>query len=100
MSYKTFSTAQGTIVKAWVKDLPFEEAAKRQVFNIADMPFVYKEVAVMPDVHVGKGCTVGSVIPMINSIVPAAVGVDIGCGMRAVKTNIKAARGCSAIDEC
>lgn len=63
-----------------------EPAAKQQLENIAELPFVFKHVAVMPDCHLGKGATVGSVIATKGAIIPAAVGVDIGCGMIAVKT--------------
>jgi len=63
-----------------------EEAAKQQLFNIARLPFIFRHVAVMPDCHLGKGATVGSVIATKGAVVPAAVGVDIGCGMIAVKT--------------
>ena len=58
--------------------------------NIASLPFIHKHVAVMPDVHLGKGATIGSVIPTKGAIVPAAVGVDLGCGMMAVRTSIRA----------
>src|SRR5690606_19427641 len=61
-----------------------------QVKRVAAMPFVYPHVAVMPDVHVGKGATVGSVVPTLKAIIPAAVGVDLGCGMMAVKTSLTA----------
>lgn len=63
-----------------------EPAAKQQLLNISELPFVFKHVAVMPDCHLGKGATVGSVIATKGAIIPAAVGVDIGCGMIAVKT--------------
>lgn len=63
-----------------------EEKAKEQLFNISELPFVFKHLAVMPDCHLGKGATVGSVIATKGAIIPAAVGVDIGCGMIAVKT--------------
>src|SRR3990170_169597 len=63
-----------------------EPQAKQQLYNIAKMPFIFKHVAVMPDCHLGKGATVGSVIATDGAIIPAAVGVDIGCGMIAVKT--------------
>jgi tRNA-splicing ligase RtcB len=63
-----------------------EPAAKQQLFNMAELPFVFKHIAVMPDCHLGKGATVGSVIATKEAIIPAAVGVDIGCGMIAVKT--------------
>lgn len=76
-------------VKAWVKGVPFEEQAKAQVLNAAALPFVKGWVAVMPDVHAGKGSTVGSVIPLEGAVIPAAVGVDIGCGMTAVRTSLR-----------
>ena len=60
--------------------------------NVASMPFVHKHMAVMPDVHVGIGATVGSVVATKGAIIPAAVGVDLGCGMMAVKTTLKAER--------
>lgn len=63
-----------------------ESGAQQQILNTAKMPFVFKHVAVMPDCHFGKGATVGTVLPTQGAIVPAAVGVDIGCGMIAVKT--------------
>ena len=63
-----------------------EREALRQIENTASMPFIYKHVAVMPDCHYGKGATVGTVLATKGSIIPAAVGVDIGCGMIAVKT--------------
>ena len=63
-----------------------EPEALRQIENTASMPFIFKHVAVMPDCHYGKGATVGTVLATKGSIIPAAVGVDIGCGMIAVKT--------------
>jgi tRNA-splicing ligase RtcB len=63
-----------------------EREAQQQILNTASMPFVFKHVAVMPDCHYGKGATVGTVLPTDGAIVPAAVGVDIGCGMIAVRT--------------
>jgi tRNA-splicing ligase RtcB (3'-phosphate/5'-hydroxy nucleic acid ligase) len=77
-------------IKAWVDGVPVEDAARRQLFNIAALPFIHSHVAVMPDVHLGKGATVGSVIATRAAIVPAAVGVDIGCGMMAVRTTLTA----------
>ncbi len=82
--------AGGRPVKTWTQGVPFEEEAKQQLLNVADLPFVQPWVAVMPDVHVGKGATIGSVIPTVNAIIPAAVGVDLGCGMMAVKTSLTA----------
>lgn len=66
-----------------------EEAALRQIENTATLPFLFKHVAVMPDTHFGKGATVGTVLPTRGAICPAAVGVDIGCGMIAVRTNLR-----------
>jgi tRNA-splicing ligase RtcB len=66
-----------------------EATAQQQILNTAAMPFVFKHVAVMPDCHYGKGATVGTVLPTVGVIVPAAVGVDIGCGMIAVRTPLK-----------
>jgi tRNA-splicing ligase RtcB len=77
-------------IKAWIEGVPVEEAARRQLFNIAALPFIHHHVAIMPDVHFGKGATVGSVIATKAAIVPAAVGVDIGCGMMAVRTTLTA----------
>ncbi len=77
-------------VKAWVRGVPIENEAKLQLSRVAQMPFIHKWVAAMPDVHLGKGATIGSVIPMDRAIIPAAVGVDIGCGMMAVRTDITA----------
>jgi tRNA-splicing ligase RtcB (3'-phosphate/5'-hydroxy nucleic acid ligase) len=68
-----------------------EPAARAQAVRTASMPFVYPHLALMPDAHLGKGSTVGSVIPQLSAIIPAAVGVDIGCGMHAVRTQFTAA---------
>ncbi len=67
-----------------------EASAMQQLYNIAQLPFIHSHIAAMPDVHMGKGATVGSVIPTKNAIIPAAVGVDIGCGMNAIRLSIKA----------
>ncbi|MCM8534350.1 MAG: RtcB family protein [Lentisphaeraceae bacterium] len=91
MGYQVLSNTQGKdLIKAWTEGVPFEEGAQRQVRNTASMPFIHKWVAVMPDVHLGLGATIGSVIPTKNAIIPAAVGVDIGCGMMAVQTSLTA----------
>src|SRR5215472_18326452 len=81
---------KGVPIKAWTKGVPVEEAAQKQLLNVAQLPFVFKWVAAMPDVHYGIGATVGSVIPTKGAIIPAAVGVDIGCGMMAVQTSLQA----------
>jgi tRNA-splicing ligase RtcB len=77
-------------IKAWTRGVPVEESALRQLRNVAAMPFIHQWVAVMPDVHWGIGATVGSVIPTVGAVIPAAVGVDIGCGMMAVQTTLTA----------
>ena len=66
----------GKPVKAWTRGVPFEDEAKAQLRNTAMLPFVFKWIAVMPDVHRGFGSTVGSVIPTKGAIIPAAVGVE------------------------
>lgn len=77
-------------VKMWVGDMEVEQAALEQIQNIAALPILAGHMAIMPDVHMGKGATVGSVIPTRSAIIPAAVGVDIGCGMAAVMTSLTA----------
>lgn len=83
--------ARGGLIKAWIDGVPIEDQARVQLDNIAAMPFVHKHLAVMPDVHWGRGATIGSVIPTIGAIIPAAVGVDLGCGMMAQRTTLTAA---------
>src|SRR5262245_14307109 len=90
-SYELIETPGGAPVKAWTRGVPFEDAARAQLANVARLPFIHRWVAVMPDVHFGIGATVGSVIATDGAIVPAAVGVDIGCGMMAVRTSLGAA---------
>ena len=77
-------------IKLWTAGVPVETDAMRQIQNIASLPVVSGHVAIMPDVHLGQGATVGSVIPIRADIIPAAVGVDIGCGMCAVTTRLTA----------
>jgi len=77
-------------IKAWIDGVQCEAAALAQLHNVARMPFIYKHVAVMPDVHWGIGATVGSVIATRGAIIPAAVGVDLGCGMIAARTSLVA----------
>jgi tRNA-splicing ligase RtcB len=86
------SESQGVQVKAWTRGVPVEKEAKQQLLNAARLPFIYKWIAAMPDVHFGIGATVGSVIPTKKAIIPAAVGVDIGCGMMAVETTLTASQ--------
>jgi tRNA-splicing ligase RtcB len=80
----------GVPIKAWVDGVPFEDAARAQVERLAFLPFVHQHVALMPDVHFGIGATVGSVVATRGAVIPAAVGVDIGCGMVAVRTDLTA----------
>ena len=77
-------------VKLWCDDI--ESEAMEQIRNVAKLPFIFKHVAVMPDVHAGKGSTIGTVIATQGAVVPSVVGVDIGCGMAAVKLPFKADR--------
>lgn len=88
--YELLHAEGATPIKGWVRGVPLESRAHEQLRNIAALPFVGPWVAVMPDVHLGKGATVGSVVPTRGAIVPAAVGVDIGCGMAAVRTTLRA----------
>lgn len=90
-SYETIRVDGGAEIKMWTHGVPVEEEAKAQLRKTAKLPFIFRHLAVMPDVHVGKGSTVGSVIPTLKAIIPAAVGVDIGCGMIAAKTTLAAA---------
>jgi len=89
-SYDVIQPEGGVPIKAWTRGVPIEEAAARQLANVARLPFIHRWVAAMPDVHWGIGATVGSVIPTVGAIIPAAVGVDIGCGMMAVETTLTA----------
>lgn len=90
MNYELLTT-ENVPVKMWTKGVPVEDDARQQLINTAKMPFIFKHIAVMPDVHLGKGSTIGSVIPTKGAIIPAAVGVDIGCGMNALRTALTAA---------
>jgi tRNA-splicing ligase RtcB len=80
----------GVPIKMWTRGVPVEDEARKQLANAARLPIVFKHIAAMPDVHLGIGATVGSVIPTLKAIIPAAVGVDIGCGMMAAKTTLRA----------
>lgn len=75
-------------VKIFTDDI--EPSAYQQLVNMSQMPFIHSHIAAMPDVHCGIGATVGSVIPTKGAIIPAAVGVDIGCGMNAIRLSLKA----------
>ncbi len=82
----------GVPIKAWTRGVDIEQSARRQLENVARLPIVFRHVAVMPDVHFGIGATVGSVVATEGAIIPAAVGVDIGCGMMAVETTLSASQ--------
>jgi tRNA-splicing ligase RtcB len=88
--YRTMSEPGSVPIKLWTRGVPVEDEALRQVQQVARLPVVWPHVAVMPDVHVGIGATVGSVVPTRDAIIPAAGGVDIGCGMIAARTSLHA----------
>ena len=88
--YKEMTDHGGVPVKMWTRGVPVEDEAMRQLAQLARLPIVWPHVAAMPDVHVGIGATVGSVIPTRGAIIPAAVGVDIGCGMNAMRLGLRA----------
>ena len=88
--HDVISGANTRPVRMWTRGVPVDDRAREQLLKTASMPFVFKHLAVMPDVHVGKGSTIGSVIPTKGAIIPAAVGVDIGCGMMAARTSLTA----------
>lgn len=90
MNYEMRQFPGGVPIKAWTRGVPAEQAALEQLENIARLPIIHRWVAAMPDVHKGIGATVGSVIPTVGAVIPAAVGVDIGCGMMAVQTTLRA----------
>ncbi len=91
LTYNLLKVEKGVPIKAWTRGVQLEDQARDQLKNVAQLPFIYRWVAAMPDVHWGIGATVGSVIPTKGAIIPAAVGVDIGCGMMAVRTDLNAA---------
>lgn len=87
-NYNVIQVDSSWPIKAWTNGVPLEDEARKQLLNVARLPFIHKWVAAMPDVHWGIGATIGSVIPTHGAIIPAAVGVDIGCGMMAVQTSL------------
>jgi len=84
------NSGYGVPVNIFTRDI--DDAAIEQLKKVAQLQFIYPHVAVMPDVHQGIGATVGCVIPTKSAIIPAAVGVDIGCGMNAIRLGLKAAQ--------
>src|ERR1700758_353406 len=89
-NYNIEDVAGGVPIKMWTRGVPVEDEARKQLANAARLPVVFKHIAAMPDVHLGIGATVGSVIPTLKAIIPAAVGVDIGCGVMAAETTLRA----------
>ncbi len=87
-NFEVMKSETGSPIKMWTNGVAVDDKAREQLRKTSEMPFIYRHLAVMPDVHVGIGSTVGSVIPTRDAIIPAAVGVDIGCGMMAVRTSL------------
>lgn len=83
---KILNNNENSIVKIWTNDI--EEEAIKQLLDLSKLPFIYKYIAVMPDVHAGKGSTVGTVIATDGAIIPSCVGADLSCGMMAARVNI------------
>ncbi|MBL8157439.1 MAG: RtcB family protein, partial [Anaerolineae bacterium] len=89
MTAPTSQITEGKI-RTWTDGVLVEPAAAAQLRDIASLPIIGPHIAVMPDVHLGIGATIGSVIPTRGAIIPSAVGVDIGCGLRAERTTLSA----------
>src|SRR5258705_4592549 len=88
--YRLIEAESGVPIKAWTKGVAIEAEAEKQLRNVARLPFIYKWVAAMPDVHWGIGATVGSVIPTKGAIIPAAVSVAIGCRLQTPPKTVRA----------
>ncbi|WP_323799630.1 RtcB family protein [Parasphingorhabdus sp.] len=88
--YEYVDVEGGHPIKMWTRGVPVDDGARVQLAKAAQMPFIFSHLAVMPDVHIGIGATIGSVIPTKGAVIPAAVGVDIGCGMMAAQTSLMA----------
>jgi tRNA-splicing ligase RtcB len=89
-TYDYHKVEGGVPIKMWTRGVPVDGKARDQLARASQMPFIFRHMAAMPDVHVGIGATVGSVIPTKSAVIPAAVGVDIGCGMMAARTSLLA----------
>jgi len=89
-THNIIESEHGVPVRSWTRGVVIDPEAQKQLMNVAKLPFIYRWIAAMPDVHWGIGATVGSVIPTKGAIIPAAVGVDIGCGMMALQTSLNA----------
>jgi tRNA-splicing ligase RtcB len=79
--FDIIDAGNGKIIKAWKRGVPFDDNTIEQLKKTAQLPFIYKHIAAMPDAHLGSGSTIGTVMPTLGAVCPAAVGVDIGCGM-------------------
>jgi tRNA-splicing ligase RtcB len=88
--YDELTVPGGVPVRMWTRNVPVDDLALVQLRNVARLPIIHGHVAAIPDCHYGKGATVGSVIPTKSAIIPAAVGVDLGCGMTACQLSLKA----------
>ncbi len=88
--YELMTAPNSAPVKMWTHSVPVEADAREQLLNTEKMPFIFSQLAVMPDVHLGESSTIGSLIPTHGAIIPATVGVDIGCRMMAVRTSLNA----------
>src|ERR1700691_2702539 len=88
--FDVIEAGNGHIIKAWRKGVPFEEQAIEQLKKTASMPFLYKHLAAIADCHLDIGATIGTVLPTLGAVIPAAVGVDLGCGMIAQRTSLRA----------
>lgn len=87
--YSKENSMMDGLIKSWIPDEEIEESALQQAFNLSNLPFVFKHIALMPDCHMGYGMPIGGILATKDIIIPNAVGVDIGCGMIAVKTSLK-----------
>lgn len=87
--FEVIDAGNGRFIKAWRRGVKFEDKAIEQLKNTAQLPFIFRHISAMPDTHWGMGSTVGTVLPTKGAVVPAAVGVDIGCGMAAVHINVR-----------
>lgn len=88
-NYEVIEAGDGRFIKAWRKGVKFEEKAIEQLKNTASLPFIFRHISAMPDTHWGQGSTIGTVLPTQGAVCPSAVGVDIGCGMMAVRISAK-----------
>ena len=98
MKWVKFEDGYAIPIKSWCENC--EEGAVKQAVNLARHPALFHHVALMPDAHLGYGMPIGGVVAVDNAVIPAAVGVDIGCGMIATETDIPAERMTGTRDAC